>query len=233
MLQSTFGARDDRVRQKRRIDERLAPLGEVQRIGRGRVSRLPERARGQRREAAAQAALRRIVGRQLDPGRQPGQRATQRLEVRDFSPVGRSFNRHGALQRARREVGQHRLGDARQPGDPARANGRAVGKVIRRARLHDAERRVAERISPAGLARRRSGRIPCVDRCAGDRRRHGHSGALQEIASMHDHYDLPRAYGGLPAASTTHSPGASSTPAIISEPSRTSGGPPSPIRRRR
>ncbi len=61
--------------------------------------------------------------------------------------------------------------------------------------------------------------LPTLDRQRNARER----GTLQDLAAAHGLQDPLRPYGGLPAGSTIHSPGASSTPAISSDPSRIAG----------
>ena len=71
------------MRQKRRIDQRLAIQREIQSVRRVWITRRPQRSPRQRRDLVA---LRRLVCAQIrrfQPGRDPGQRPPEGFQVRD------------------------------------------------------------------------------------------------------------------------------------------------------
>ena len=124
----------DRVRQERGVDQRLAAGGEVERVGRGRIDRLRDRTARQVEDARAGPALGGVGGRQRQPRRQARQQAAERLEMGDRRAVGaiRLFDRHRTLQRAGGEMREHRIGDADRLRDPGGALGGAVASQHRR-----------------------------------------------------------------------------------------------------
>ena len=148
------------MRQERGVDQRLAIGGEVQRVGRGRIDRLRDRAAREIEEARAGPALGGVGGRQRQPRRQPGEQASERLEMGDRRAVGaiRLFDRHRSLQRAGGEMGEHRIGDAGHPRHPGGALGDAVASQHRRRgvdRRGCTRRRGLARRGHAGRAQRR------------------------------------------------------------------------------
>src|SRR5439155_23948447 len=71
----------DRVREERRVDERLSAAGEVQKVGRARVGRGAEAPPGQVSIALPQLALGRCVAAQLEPRADPGEQSPDGLEM--------------------------------------------------------------------------------------------------------------------------------------------------------
>jgi hypothetical protein len=125
---------EDRVCQERGVDERLAAGGEVQRVGRGRVDSLRDRAPCQIEGARAGTTLGGVGRRQRQPRRQAGEQAAERFEMGDRRAVGASrlFDRHRSFQRAGGEMSEHRIGDADRPRHPGRALGDPVASQHRR-----------------------------------------------------------------------------------------------------
>ena len=85
----------------------------------------------------AQPPFGRVVGGELDPRRDAGEQAAERLEVGDRPSVGarRLLDRHPRLQRAGGEVLQDRIGEARHHADPVRAVAAVRRRLAARARL--------------------------------------------------------------------------------------------------
>jgi len=105
------------LRQKRRVHQRLAAVGEVHEIRGMRVRRLRERGDRQLNETFAQLPFGGIIRAQLQPRRNARQGAAKRFQRRVGDAValpvmfGQLF-----LESARRQIRQHRSGNARHGG---------------------------------------------------------------------------------------------------------------------
>ncbi len=99
------------LREERGVDERLPFTREVQEIGRAGIDGAGDRAARQVGVLGSHFALWGTVRRYLDPRRKPREQPPQRFEMRDVPAIGsgRLLHGHPRLQRASREVPQHRI----------------------------------------------------------------------------------------------------------------------------
>jgi len=117
------------LREERCVYQRLPIAREVYEVGRRRVDGLGNRAPGELRVARAQLSFACRIRRQLDPGREPCDKASDRFEVRHRPAIraGRLFDRHARLQRAVREVGEDGIGEPLHERDPRLTIARSSG----------------------------------------------------------------------------------------------------------
>ena len=119
------------LREKGRVNERLALPAEGHLVGRARTRDVVERLDDVAAHLRAKRVLGRIVVRKLEPRTEPRHDASERLYLSDVvSPRSRAA-RHGGVKSPRGEVGHHGVCDPDQRVDPERAVRRSVRAYLR------------------------------------------------------------------------------------------------------
>jgi len=110
----------DALCEKRGVDERLTLAREVQEIRRRWIDGARDRLTRERRVATTKPAFVIVVGSELNPRRDACRESPKRFEMRDGTAIGSGclLDRHARLERAVREVRQHRIGEAPKDVNP-------------------------------------------------------------------------------------------------------------------